>query len=86
MVVRPGLVALGGDDALGIPAGGTFGDLAVLSPSGRYVYATFDSGAGGRGGVAVVDVHRQKKVATWAYPTAGRPHGIDYSTVRLSRN
>jgi hypothetical protein len=79
------LLVIGGDDALGIPAAGTFGDLAVLSPCGRYVYATFDSGTGGTGGVAVVDVHRQQKVATWAYPTTGRPHGIDYSTVRLRR-
>lgn len=79
------LLVIGGDDGLGIPAAGTFGDLAVLSPNGQYVYATFDSGAGGTGGVAVVDVHRQQKVATWAYPTTGRPHGIDYSTVRLMR-
>jgi hypothetical protein len=80
------LLVIGGDDALGIPAAGTFGDLAVMSPNGRYVYATFDSGSAGQGGVAVVDVHRQQKVATWAYPTPGRPHGIDYSTVRLRRD
>ena len=80
------LLVIGGDDALGIPAAGTFGDLAVMSPDGRYVYATFDSLAGGTGGVAVVDVHRQQKVATWAYPTTGRPHGIDYSTVPLWRD
>ena len=78
-------LVIGGDDALGIPAASTFGDLAVMSPNGRYVYATFDSGGAGRGGVAVVDVQRQQKVATWAYPTTGRPHGIDYSTVRLQR-
>ena len=80
------LLNIGGDDALGIPATGTFGDLAVLSPNGRYVYATFDSGMNGQGGVAVVDVHRQQKVATWAYPTTGRTHGIDYSTVRLQHD
>ncbi len=80
------LLVIGGDDALGIPAAGTFGDLAVLSPDGRYVYATFDSGITGQGGIAIVDVHRQQKVGTWAYPTTGRPHGIDYSTVRLRRN
>jgi hypothetical protein len=79
-------LVIGGDDALGIPAAGTFGDLAVMSPNGRYVYATFDSGMSGQGGVAVVDVHRQQKIATWAYPTTGRTHGIDYSTVRVRRD
>jgi DNA-binding beta-propeller fold protein YncE len=66
-----------------IPAASTFGDLAVMSPDGKRVYATFDSGASGWGGVSVVDVHRQKKVDTWVYPDTGRPHGIAYSTTRL---
>lgn len=59
------------------------GDLAVMSPDHRFVYATFDRGPGGFGGVAVIDVHRRKRVATWAYPSDGRPHGIAYSTTRL---
>lgn len=59
---------------------GTFGDLAVITRNGRHVYATFDAGVGGTGGVAVVDVHRRAVVATWAYPGTGRPHGIWYST------
>jgi hypothetical protein len=58
---------------------GTFGDLAVITSNGRHVYATFDAGVGGTGGVAVVDVHRREVVATWAYPGTGRPHGIWYS-------
>jgi DNA-binding beta-propeller fold protein YncE len=62
-----------------IAGAGTFGDLAVMTAGGRYVYATFDAGTGGTGGVAVVDVHRRKVVASWAYPGTGRPHGIWYS-------
>ena len=62
-----------------IAGAGTFGDLAVITAGGRYVYATFDAGTGGTGGVAVVDVHRRKVVASWAYPGTGRPHGIWYS-------
>ena len=65
-----------------IGGAGTFGDLAVDSPDGRYVYATFDAGAAGQGGVARVDLDRGK-VETWLYPGAGRPHGIAYSTERL---
>ena len=64
---------------------GTFGDLAVLSPDGRLVYATFDAGASGVGGVAVVDAQTGQKIATWTYPSAGRPHGIAYSTVKGHR-
>ena len=71
-----GTVAIGG--------AGTFGDLAVISPDGRLVYATFDSGATGVGGVAVVDTQTGQRVATWTYPGVGRPHGIAYSTVRVT--
>jgi YVTN family beta-propeller protein len=66
-----------------IGAAGTFGDLAVMTRDGRHVYATFDAGATGTGGVAVVDVRRRKVVATWAYPGTGRPHGIWYSKKKL---
>jgi DNA-binding beta-propeller fold protein YncE len=64
-----------------VPIGeaGTFGDLAAMSRSGRFVFATFDRGAGGTGGVAVVDLQRRAAVSTWDYPGAGRPHGIAYS-------
>ena len=69
-------------DLLGrVPIGGagTFGDLAVISDDGRFVYATFDAGLNGTGGVAVIDVRRRKVVDTWDYPGTGRPHGIWYS-------
>jgi YVTN family beta-propeller protein len=62
---------------------GTFGDLAVITRDGRYVYATFDAGAGGTGGVAVVHVRTRKVVDTWAYPGTGRSHGIWYSKKKL---
>ena len=64
-----------------VPIGGagTFGDLAVITPDGRYVFATFDAGVSGKGGIAVVDVQRREVVKTWAYPGQGRPHGIWYS-------
>src|SRR4029453_2661420 len=52
-----GTVSIGG--------AGSFGDLAVLSPDGQRVYATFDSGANGIGGVAVVSAQTGVKVATW---------------------
>ncbi len=55
------------------------GDLAVMSPDGRYVFATFDHGSGCVGGVSVVDVRTRQVVATWPYPGNGRPHGIAYS-------
>jgi DNA-binding beta-propeller fold protein YncE len=64
---------------LPIAGTGTFGDLAVISKDGRFVYATFDAGVAGTGGVAVVDVRERKVVATWAYPGTGRPHGIWFS-------
>ncbi len=61
-----------------IAGAGTFGDLAAMAHGGRWVFATFDRGAGGTGGVAVVDVHRRALVRTWDYPGVGRPHGIAY--------
>jgi DNA-binding beta-propeller fold protein YncE len=69
-----GTVALGG--------AGTFGDLAVPSADGRFVYATFDAGAANAGGVAKVDVER-RTVESWSYPGVGRPHGVAYSMARL---
>jgi DNA-binding beta-propeller fold protein YncE len=62
-----------------IAGAGTFGNLAVISDDGRYVYATYDAAAGGRGGVAVVDVRTRSVVRTWEYPGIGRPHGVWYS-------
>lgn len=64
---------------LPIGAFGTAGDLAVITLDGRYVYATFDAGPTGVGGVVVVDVRRRVKVDTWRYPGTGRVHGIWYS-------
>ena len=64
---------------LEIAGAGTFGDLAVMTEDGRYVYATFDAGTAGTGGVVVVDVQRRKVVNRWAYPGTGRPHGIALS-------
>lgn len=68
---------------LQIGGAGTFGDLAVMTRDGRYVYATFDASTSGTGGVAVVHVRTRKVVATWAYPGTGRPHGIWYSRKKL---
>ena len=62
---------------------GSFGDLAVMTSDGRYVYATFDRGMNGMGGVAVVNVRTRKVVDTWDYPGTGRPHGIWYSRKKL---
>ena len=59
---------------------GTFGDLAVMTPDGQYVYATFDATASGTGGVAVVHVPTRTLVTTWPYPGSGRPHGVWYSS------
>ena len=56
--------------------GMTFGDLAVMTNDGRYVYATYDRGIPGGGGVAVIDVGRRTFVDSFDYPTVGRPHGI----------
>ena len=66
-----------------IAGSGTFGDLAVPSANGRHVYATFDAGITGTGGVAVVDAQNGQKLGSWLYPSVGRPHGIAYSTVNL---
>jgi DNA-binding beta-propeller fold protein YncE len=59
---------------------GTFGDLAVMTPNGRYVFATYDRGLPpNKGGVVVVDVRTRQIVNSWEYPGEGRPHGIWYS-------
>ena len=65
-----------------IAPAGTFGDLAVMTPDGEYVYATFDYGLGSTtpGGVAVVHVPTRTVVSTWTYPDTGRPHGVWYSS------
>jgi hypothetical protein len=55
----------------------------VITSDGRHVYATFDAGASGTGGVVVVDVRRREVVATWPYPDTGRPHGVWYSRKKL---
>jgi len=68
---------------VGTDGSGANGDLAVMSHDRRFVYATFDRGAGGIGGVAVIDVKTMARVATWAYPIPGRPHGIAYSSTRV---
>ena len=63
-----------------IAGAGTFGDLAVMTPNGRYVFATFDRGLPpNKGGVVVVDVRTRQIVNSWEYPGEGRPHGIWYS-------
>jgi DNA-binding beta-propeller fold protein YncE len=54
----------------------TFGDLGVMTRDGRYVYATYDRGIAGGGGVAIIDVRRREFVDSFDYPTVGRPHGI----------
>ena len=64
---------------LPIAGANTFGDLAVMTNNGHFVYATWDAGSGGFGGVAVVDVRSRTIVASWPFPTKGRPHGIWYS-------
>jgi YVTN family beta-propeller protein len=66
-----------------IAGAGTFGDLAVMTNDGQYVYATFDAGVNGVGGVAVVRVKSREVVDTWAYPGTGRPHGVWYSGKKL---
>lgn len=48
------------------------------------MYATFDAGVTGTGGVAVVDVQNGQRLGSWLYPGAGRPHGIAYSTTTLN--
>ena len=54
---------------------GSFGDLAVMTSDGRYVYATFDRGINGTGGVAVVNVRTRMVVDTWDYPVPDVPTG-----------
>ena len=54
----------------------TFGDLGVMTNDGRYVYATYDRGIPGGGGVSIIDVRRREFVDNFDYPTLGRPHGI----------
>jgi len=75
-------VGLEVDSSVQIGGVGTFGDLAVISRNGRFVYATFDGTAAGQGGVAVVDVDSRRVVATWEYPGGGRPHGIWHSSLK----
>ena len=58
---------------------GSAGDLAVMSPNGHFVFATYDKGTSGIGGVVVVDVRTREVVNSWDYPGTGRPHGIWYS-------
>ena len=58
---------------------GSMGDLAVMTPNGHYVFATYDNGTSGTGGVVVVDVRTREIVNSWEYPGTGRPHGIWYS-------
>jgi len=70
-------------ETIPIAGNGTFGDLAVITPDGHHVYATFDAQVGGVGGVAVVDVNTRSVVDTWAYPGKGRPHGIWYSRKKV---
>jgi DNA-binding beta-propeller fold protein YncE len=70
-------------EVISIAGAGTSGDLAVMTRNGHHVYATFDAGVSGKGGVAVVDVRTRTIVNSWEYPTAGRPHGIWYSRKKL---
>jgi DNA-binding beta-propeller fold protein YncE len=62
-----------------IAGAGSNGDLAVMTPNGHYVFATYDKGTSGTGGVVVVDVRTREIVDSWEYPGTGRPHGIWYS-------
>ena len=63
----------------------TFGDLAVMTNDGHYVYATYDRGIPGSGGVAVIDVRRRAFVDSFEYPSVGRPHGIAITKRRPHR-
>jgi YVTN family beta-propeller protein len=58
---------------------GTLGDLAVMTPNGHFVFATYDNGTTGKGGIVVVDVRTREIVNSWDYPGTGRPHGVWYS-------
>lgn len=68
-----------------LPIAATAGDLAVMTPDGKYVFATFDAAAAGTGGVAVVHLPTRQVVETWPYPGTGRPHGIWYSEKKAPR-
>ena len=68
------LVRIGPEDT-------SLGDLAVMTQNGHFVYATYDNGITGTGGIAVVDARTREVVDRWQYPSAGRPHGIWYSTM-----
>ena len=65
-----------------IAGAGSNGDLAVMTPNGHYVFATYDKGPTGTGGVVVVDVRTRRIVNSWEFPGTGRPHGIWYSKDR----
>jgi len=69
-------------DTVDLAGAGSFGDLAAMSRNGRLVYATFDRGATGVGGVAVVDIRRRTVIDTWDYPDVGRLHGVAFSPDR----
>jgi DNA-binding beta-propeller fold protein YncE len=66
------------EKTLDVAGTGTFGNLAVASPDGRFVYMTFDALAAGQGGVTKVDARKRTVVDTFLYPGAGRPHGVAY--------
>ena len=59
---------------------GSFGDLAAMSADGRHVYATYDRGQTGIGGVAIVDIDARAVVGTFDYPAPGRTHGVAFTT------
>jgi len=62
-----------------IAGAGSSGDLAVMTPNGHFVFASYDKGTSGAGGIVVVDVRTREIVNRWEYPGTGRPHGIWYS-------
>jgi DNA-binding beta-propeller fold protein YncE len=67
-------------DLVDLAGSDTSGDLAAMSDDDRVVYATFDRGETGTGGVAVVDVETRAVIDTWDYPGVGRVHGIAYTS------
>jgi DNA-binding beta-propeller fold protein YncE len=73
------------ESTLDIAGTGTFGDLAVASPDGRFVYAAYNAAAGGQGGAVKVDVHKRMVVERMLYPGNGRPHGIAYVRGRAQK-
>ena len=68
-------VGLEVDSSVQIGGVGTFGDLAVISRNGRFVYATFDGTAAGKGGMAVVDVDSRRAPFRSVTQTCTRPPG-----------